>query len=306
MNKLSKVALFVYNRPEHTLKVLTNLKKNYLSGQSDIYIFSDNFKNKNDKVYVNDVRNIIQNFKGFKSKRIFYRKKNFGLAKNFICGINQVFKYDDRIIVLEDDNLTSPYFLKYMNYNLDLYKNIDNVGSISGYCYDLKTKDEKTFLSTFIPSWGWGTWKRSWKNYNLNGKDLYLNIRKLKKEREFNLDNSYDFMRILKNQVTGKNNSWSIRWYASLFLKKKYCVFNTQSYVNNIGFDSSGTHTASTNVYKVNLSKKFYKHKIKSINDNLIYQKKLRTFFKRLSKKQIIINYKLSLTSKLKSFFKQT
>ena len=87
-----------------------------------------------------------------------------------------------------------------------------------------------------------------------------------------------------------------------IFEKKILCFFNTQSYVNNIGFDSSGTHTASTNVYRVNLSKKFYKHKIKSINDNFIYQKKLRTFFKRLSKKQIIINYKLSLTSKLKSF----
>ena len=300
MSKLSKIALFVYNRPVHTSRVLNSLNNNYLSEKSEVYIFSDYPKSKKDIKNVSEVRKIIKNFKGFKKKRIILRKKNFGLAKNFISGITHLLNKFEKLIILEDDNLMSPYFLTFMNDALELYKNSSKVGSISGYSYDLNTSENTTFFSSFIPSWGWGTWKRAWKLNNLNGKFLVKKINKLKKVKQFNLDNSYDFMRILKNQASGINNSWSIRWYASLFLKKKLALFNTQSYVKNIGFDGSGVHTPKTSIFNVKILNDYKRIKKINISIDKKYNKKLMNFFKKLSKREKIINYYNRIKHKLR------
>ena len=137
---LSPIAFFVYNRPVHTKKTLKYLKKNKLAKKSSIYIFSDAPKDKKSKNNVIEVRQVIKNFKGFKKKIIILRKKNFGLANNFIKGISYVVRKHGKIIVVEDDNLTSPFFLNYMNDALNLYNNNPRVASISGYSYPIENK----------------------------------------------------------------------------------------------------------------------------------------------------------------------
>ena len=301
--KLSPIVLFVYNRPEHAYKVLKSLKSNFLANQSEIYIFSDFSKNKDDKKSVKKVRKMIQNFNGFKKKNIILRKKNLGLANNFISGITQLLKKYDRLIILEDDNYTSPYFLTFMNDALEMYKNSKKVGAISGYSYNLNIKKNKTFFSTYVPSWGWGTWKKSWKLMNLDGKYLKEQLLKLKKISEFNLNNSYDFIRILNNQIEGKNNSWSIRWYASLFLKKKLVLFSTKSYVHNIGNDGYGIHTPSTKFFDVDIADEYKKIKKIKISVNKLYNKKINNFYLKLKRIEYIIYINSRIKLKLKKFF---
>lgn len=303
MKKLSKIALFVFNRPVHTFKVLNSLKKNNLAKFSEIYIFSDEVRNKKDKIDVAKVRKIIKNVKGFKKKTIIYRNRNFGLAKNFIDGINEVLKKNERIIVLEDDNLVSPHFLSFMNDALEIYKNSKNVGSISGYSYRLNTEKNETFFSTFIPSWGWATWRRSWKYMKLDGNFLMNKIYKNKKVKNFNLNNSYDFMRILKNQANNINDSWSIRWYASLFLKKKLALFSTQSYVHNIGFDGSGVHTPKTDIFKVNLLGEYKKLEKIPVHPHKEYNYLLNNFFKKLQKREKFLNFINIIKYKINKIF---
>ena len=97
-----------------------------------MYIFSDGAHTEKDNQSVNQVRDFISKIKGFQNIKIILRRKNFGLAKNIISGINLILKRYSKVIVLEDDLISNKYFLRYMNENLEYYKNSE-VASIHGY-----------------------------------------------------------------------------------------------------------------------------------------------------------------------------
>ena len=106
------IAFFVYNRPEHTISAPHALKNNELALSSEIIIFSDAPKSDEDKNKVREVRAIINDLSGFKNKKNYFERKNFGLYKNFVDGITYVCDNFGKIIVVEDDNITSKYFFK--------------------------------------------------------------------------------------------------------------------------------------------------------------------------------------------------
>ena len=287
---LSPIAFFVYNRPHHTILSLEKLLQNNLAKYSDLIIFSDAAKNRSEKNKVILVRKIIHNINGFRSKKIFYRKKNFGLAKNFINGISLVCKKYERVIVLEDDNMTSPYFLQYMNDALDIYKKDYKVASISGYSYPIENKSKKYYFLRLADSWGWATWKRSWNLYEKNGNKILKNLKKNNLVSEFNFENTFSFFKMLENFCLKKNNSWSIRWYGSMFLKKKLTLFPPESYVDNIGMDQSGIHSIKTNDYKSKIIKKYKKIKRIPVEESKYHFHKMKFFFSKINKKNIFLN----------------
>jgi len=287
---LSPIAFFVYNRPYHTILSLEKLLENNLAKYSDLIIFSDAAKNRSEKDKVILVRKIIHNISGFRSKKIFYRKKNFGLAKNFINGISLVCKKHKRVIVLEDDNVTSPYFLQYMNDALDIYKKDYKVASISGYSYPIENKSKKYYFLRLADSWGWATWKRSWNLYEKNGNKILKNLKKNNLVSEFNFENTFSFFKMLENFCLKKNNSWSIRWYGSMFLKKKLTLFPPESYVDNIGMDQSGIHSIKTNDYKSKIIKKYKKIKRIPVEESKYHFYKMKFFFTKINKKNIFLN----------------
>lgn len=287
---LSPIAFFVYNRPSHTILSLEKLLENNLAKYSDIIIFSDAARNKLDEINVILVRKIIHNISGFRSKKIFYRKKNIGLAKNFINGISLVCKKYGKVIVLEDDNVTSPYFLQYMNDALKLYENDYQVASISGYSYPIVNKIKKYYFLRLADSWGWATWKRSWNLYEKNGNKILKNLKKNNLVSEFNFQNTFNFFKMLEDFCFKKNNSWSIRWYGSMFLKKKLTLYPPDSYVDNIGMDQSGTHSIKTNIYKSKIIKKYKKIKKIPVEESKYHFNKMKLFFMKIKQKNNFLN----------------
>jgi GT2 family glycosyltransferase len=120
---LAPILLFTYNRPSHTRQTLEALLNNKLAKESELFIFSDGYKNDNDKENVLKVRNIIHSIEGFKQVHIIENAYNFGLAKNIIEGVTQVIDKYGKMIALEDDLITSPYFLTFMNEALEKFEN---------------------------------------------------------------------------------------------------------------------------------------------------------------------------------------
>lgn len=295
--KLAPIVLFVYNRPEHTKKTLNALKKNILAKESKLFIFSDSAKSEKDVEKVNEVRKIIKNITGFKSVNIFNSKKNNGLANSIIIGVSKIIKKYGKVIVLEDDLITSKYFLKYMNKALDTYENNLNIIGISGYVYPINNLPDLFFIKG-ADCWGWATWARGWNIFESDGKKLLKNLEKKELISNFNFNNSYKYSKMLKDQIDGKNNSWAVRWYASAFLKNKLTLYPGKSFVFNIGIDSTGTHGGKNNIYDVELNNKIpdfdnlaivedvksrekFEHFFRN-NSNLIYRlfKKLNLFLK--------------------------
>lgn len=241
---LSPIVMFVYNRPWHTQKTIEALQNNELASESELFIYSDNAKNKNNNNLVLKVRKYIKNIEGFKSVTIIERKKNFGLADSIIDGVTKIVKDYGRVIVLEDDLVTSPFFLKYMNNALITYKNEPNVMQISGHMFNVNFSDDK-YDALFLPytsSWGWATWKEKWDFFDTTSK-AYEQIKNDPIQiSSFDLNNSYPYFKLLELQIAGKIDSWAIRWYSNVFIRKGLTLFPLKTLVKNIGFDGSGTH----------------------------------------------------------------
>jgi hypothetical protein len=247
------ILLFVYNRPEHTRRTIEALSVNILADQSELFIYSDAPKGISASDKVREVRSFISAIKGFKSVTIIEREKNWGLAASIIDGVTNIVNQYGKVIVLEDDIVTSPYFLSYMNDGLTLYENDDRVISIHGYVYPLKTKLPDYFFIKGADCWGWATWKRGWNLFNPDGKYLLNEIKRKKLQKEFDFNNTYKYMDMLQAQIDGKISSWAVRWYASAFLADKYTLYPGNSFVRNIGLDGSGIHCGTTEEFNSDL-----------------------------------------------------
>jgi len=250
---LSPIVLFVYNRPWHTCQTVEALQKNELAKESELFIFSDGVKDDDDVDKVKQVREYIKTIGGFKKITITEREKNWGLADNIIDGVTKIVNEYGKIIVLEDDLVTSPYFLKFMNAALEIYKNELRVMHISGYNYPINQEglDDMFFLKP-TTCWGWATWDRAWKYYKKDP-NYYINVFTKEMIYDFNLNNSYRYFDQIIQNNKGKINTWAIFWYASSYLQDGLSLHPKESYVRNIGHDGGGVHCGKTNVFDVNL-----------------------------------------------------
>ena len=250
---LAPILLFVYNRPLHVRRSIESLLANELAKDSELYIFSDAAKDEMAQANVNEVRQFIHSIKGFKEIHYVERIENWGLARNIIDGVTTLVNQYGRVIVLEDDLIVAPYFLQFMNDALETYKDEENVCHIQACDF---TKDPilpDTFLIKWTGSWGWATWKRAWKLFNPNGQELLDELIRRKLTYRFDFNGKYGYTRMLRNQIKGKNNSWAIRWNASLFLADKLSLNVGKSLIQNEGFDGSGTNCGSGNLYDSDL-----------------------------------------------------
>ena len=234
------IALFTYNRADKTKRVVESLLQNQEAKDSDLFIFSDGPKTEAKAAGVDENRKYIHTISGFKSVTIIERDKNWGLANSLITGITDVINQYGKVIVVEDDLILSPYFLKFMNDGLEKYEDDDTVGTICGYVFPFQKSLPDTFFLYFMHPWGWATWKRSW---NLLDTDTKRLLRKMRfKTKKFNLGGNCGSYGNLYCQKVGLVDSWYIRFYASLFLNKKLNLFPGKTMVTNSGLDGSGTH----------------------------------------------------------------
>ena len=247
------VLLFVYNRPAHVKRTVEALRANQLAAESDLYVYSDAAKDESNLEAVREVRAYVRHIDGFRSVTVVERPQNWGLARNIIDGVTTHVNRAGRVIVLEDDLITAPYFLTFMNDALEAYKDEPRVGHIQACDFTQDPSLPDTFLIRWTGSWGWGTWARAWKHFNPDGRALLDELLARKLDRTFDFDGTYGYTRMLRRQIEGKNNSWAIRWNASLFLRGILSLNVGRSLVQNEGFDGSGTNCGGGGLYASSL-----------------------------------------------------
>lgn len=254
MQNLAPIALFVYNRPEHTRRTLKFLQGNLLAEESRLFIFADAAQSDKEEENVASVSALISKVEGFKSVKIIRQKQNLGLAKSIINGVTELVNEYGKVIVFEDDLLSSPHTLHYFNEALNRYQNEEKLMHISAYMYPLAYADDlpETFFYRAVHSWGWATWKRAWNHFNPDIDDLMKQF-DAKKINEFSIEGKMNFWNQMKGFKAGKNNSWAIRWYASVFLNGGLSLNPSKSLIHNIGHDGTGIHSNIENTYAVNI-----------------------------------------------------
>ena len=295
--KTSPIALFVYNRPNLTRHVLLALRKNKLFRSSKLFIFSDGPKDDDSDKSVIKVRNVLSQYSNLKNIYITLNKDNKGLSTSIITGVSNILSDFKSVIVLEDDLITSTYFLKYMNTGLSLYEKETDVASIHSYFYPVNSINQlPNYFFKGADCWGWATWRDRWDLFENNPDKLLNKINSMNLSYEFSLEKRAGFYNMLKDTCKGKIDSWAIRWHASMYLQNKLTLYPKVSFIHNIGNDGSGTHKAKTDSFKTQINLNFDGIKNIQLTENLIAREKLANFmlkireplYKRLLKKYII------------------
>jgi Glycosyl transferase family 2 len=247
-NRLAPIILFVYNRPDHTEKTLNALKENKYIEESELYVYSDGIKDEadeNNKSKILQVRNLVRQIDWCKKLHVIESDFNIGLAKSIINGVSSVVKLFGKVIVLEDDIVTSPAFLTYMNKSLCYYENRKSVFSISGYLYPqskFKVPDDydyDVFVSVRNSSWGWGIWEDRWRLIDWDTKNFSSICSSPEMIKAFNRggDDVFELLRMFKDD---KLSIWSIQSTLAQFENHLITIFPVKSYVDNIGLDGTG------------------------------------------------------------------
>ncbi len=250
MKSLAPIVLFTYNRLDHTKRTVEALLRNTLAENSDIYIFSDGARKQSDVEKVEEVRAYLTDITGFKNIYLEFSKNNKGLASSIIEGVSSVFEKNEKVIVLEDDLETSPYFLKFMNETLEFYSP-DDIWSIAGYAPNItipKSYKYSTFLIHRNCSWGWATWKQNWQKTDWQVKDFESFIVSDRERKKFNRGGD-DLSVMLLKQQQEIIHSWSIRFNYAAFKNCLPTVYPINSMVKNLGVDGTGTNMKSSKKY---------------------------------------------------------
>lgn len=289
---LAPIIVFSYNRPDHLRQTIEALAKNELATESDLFIFCDGAKPNATEQQMNQVsenRKIAKKATGFASIHIVERECNYGLARNIIEGVSFVINEYGKVIVLEDDLLTSTYFLKYMNSALDYYQDRPGVMSISAnrppldkmeipadYEYDV-------FACLRSYSTGWATWKDRWSRVDWSLDYLEDFLKHPAQVNAFNRCGD-DMTGMLLDQRDGKIDSWAVRFGFAHFKEHCVAILPCIPYVDNIGFDGTGRHSG------VNLSGEYRNDLSLSVKDpkfvDLIYEdaRIINAFYNRFCK----------------------
>lgn len=232
----------------HARRTLDALERNPLADRSSVIVFCDGPRSEEESGLVDAVVSEVSRKRRFGSLQVIRRESNLGLATSVTSGVTEVLATSNAAIVLEDDLVTSPSFLEYMNTGLRLFADEDRVISIHGYSYPSAL--EKPFFLRGADCWGWATWQRGWELYEPDGATLLQKLEDHGLTRLFDFNDTYPYTRMLRNQIAGQNDSWAVRWYASAFLADRLTLYPGRTLVQNIGTDGTGTNVGITDRYK--------------------------------------------------------
>lgn len=240
---LAPVALFVFNRPEHLRSTIESLKRCDGFAESPIVVFGDGARGEHEMPAVEATRHVAQQLLGDRAE---YRlsETNQGLARSIIDGVELLLARHGRVIVVEDDLVLAPGFLRFLNEGLDHYAADERVYQVSGHMFDVRdfVQRREALLLPMTTTWGWATWARAWTSFDpkASGWESLRQDHALRKR--FNLNGAYDYTQMLERQMAGQRQSWGIRWYWSVFMRGGLGCFPPRSLVANIGMDGTGTH----------------------------------------------------------------
>lgn len=236
------ILLVAYNRPEHLLRLINQLKK---IEPTNIYLFCDGPKNVDDEKKVKKVHKCLENISWDCVVEINFLKKNLGCQRGVETAVNWFFSHVESGIVLEDDCLPHPDFFRFTSEMLNRYKMDSRVGQITGYNAGYKSRiGYSYFFSSYSSSWGWATWRNRWENYK-NFKKNGLQILKNMDVKNF-LSSKCIPKGFYNNSVKALNgslDSWAYIWSMSNIVNSRLTIVPKSNLIKNIGFGKNSTHT---------------------------------------------------------------
>ncbi|MFN2168855.1 MAG: glycosyltransferase family 2 protein [Anaerolineae bacterium] len=250
------VAVFAHRRPDHLARVLRALEVQLQKTPLPVHLFLDGPRQEQDAAAVRACGRVAEEVAASLDIQVHASAANRGLYRSLTEGVGEMLGLYPQLIVLEDDILTSPHFLRYMLDGLHCYADDARVGSIHGYTPPLPCDLPETFFLRGADCWGWATWRDRWKVFRSDATAMAAEIRDRGLAKDFDLGGRVPNLRLLDDRAAGRSKSWAICWHASCFLADRYALHPGRSLVRNIGLDHSGEHCGPAHHMETRLSER--------------------------------------------------
>ena len=249
------IALIIFRRPDKTLKVFEKIRQ---VKPSKLFVIFDAPRPEKPDEYekCEKSRAIIDTIDWDCDVIKNYADTNLGSFRRIPTGLDWVFNQVEEAIILEDDCLPEITFFRFCEELLEYYKNDQRIMAISGDNFQLgnqRTQDSYYF-SRYTHSWGWATWKRAWKHFDME-LSTWPDVQNKQLLRSI-LDNDRDvkyWTSILQNVYDSKIKAWDYRWTFATWLQNGLTILPNVNLISNIGFGEGATHTVSTKNPWINL-----------------------------------------------------
>ncbi len=248
MSSKTPVALFSYNRPAHTDRALRALAACEGLKECDLYFYADGPKDAAAEPAVQATREILRAWAGRLQARLVEQPVNRGLAPSIVAGVTDLCDRYGHVVVVEDDLVVSPDFLRYMRGALTRYADDERVMQVGGFTIAPPAAGSSTDDAFFIPvtsTWGWGTWQRAWRHFAWEPQNLQTAKGDADWLALFNLHGAANFSAMLEERLAGRNSSWGILWWYAVSRQRGLVLYPSRSLVWNGGFDGTGEHCGS-------------------------------------------------------------
>jgi hypothetical protein len=251
MSSMKKIIIgvFCYSRAAKLRECITALLKNPECLNLDIIFFSDGYKGEKDKKGVLETRAYIDTISGFKSVIKHFRETNLSTGPNFETGLKYLSANYDEFIIVEDDLVVSPNYIKFLQDALNFYRNDRKVFCVTAYNYPVSAGDYPydTIVYKRFCSYGWAGWGDRFKNVVWD-KMALQKIRETSPgfKKRLNAE-GYDLIRLLRKQISGVISTWDIQMQVHVAENRLKVIYPVVSKVSNIGFDEESTNTFGIN-----------------------------------------------------------
>lgn len=198
--------------------------------------------------------------------KTLFREKNLGCGKGVSSAITWFFENEEQGIILEDDILPNIEFFQFCDEMLDFYKNDERIHLIAGYnaFFEGYEAPYSYYMSKFMSIWGWASWRRVWKTYELDATkiDKKMFFEKLKDRYSEPVRRHYKT--IYKMMSNHKNDTWDYQFFFNQIMFDRYSIIPFKNVTSNIGCGTGDASHASS-------SADAYIKKIISHHNNPIY-----------------------------------
>ena len=239
------VALFLFNRPQLTERVFTEIAR---QRPRRLFLIADGPRHQADRELCDAARHAVCNIDWPCEVYRHFSDFNLGCRRRMASGIDFVFDHVDEAILLEDDCLPDRTFFPFCSELLDRYRDEPRIAMISGDNFQRRRRrtDCSYYFSQIPHVWGWATWVRSWRHYDVT-------IRRWPQLRQTDWLEAFlgdaalaaQFTRLFDDAYDGRIDTWDYQWAFSIWSRAALTVLPEVNLVTNLGFGPGATHTKS-------------------------------------------------------------
>ena len=254
-HKYAPVLVTTYNRYHHFVNCIQSLQNNIEAQNTSLFIAIDAPSKEKDIEPNEEIVRFSNKIKGFKSISIIHRKVNMGAFKNMFDARNQIFSESPTLILSEDDNVYSPFFLQFINEGLKIYENNPTIFSISGYNYPVFIQANETrdfYFAQAYSAWGVGLWRDKFNLVDFDSSHFWSDFSNPLKWLRLNKTlGDHVFIHLLISKLRQTIFEDTCICYHQ-FKNQMLSVFPSISLVRNMGHDGSGVHCSakSKNIFE--------------------------------------------------------